>query len=351
MPTLQIGDRIWVNKWVYGLRFPFDGFRVPFTRTTVWYARERIWDGVLPQRWEVVVFKSSEPEAEHDTLVKRIVALPGEHVSIHDGKVFINGQALDTPPAMAPVRYTSPPPAFTDMRYGLLDDAEHAVVPPDRYLVLGDNSAYSRDGRVFGWLPRENLLGRVACVWWPLGRATDFTGFTRSTLWQIALATMVAALAFRIFVGRVERFADPAGSPGRIWALISFLHLGLRIPFSNRWLLRLPHPQRDQWVAVDAESLGEPPALALGQVLAVPGDTVTWADEVLVNGSATGLAGLPRNDDRYPSSTRLLHSQYLVMVHETRRGRRLTIVDRPAIRGAVIPLRFRRPLSVTADMG
>ena len=351
VPTLQIGDRIWVNKWIYGLRFPFDGFRIPFTRTTLWYAHHRIWEGVQPRRWDVVVFKSTEADVEHDTLVKRIVALPGEHVGIHNGKIFIDGQPETLPSAMPPVHYTSPPPAFTDMRYGLLEDAEHAIVPPGHYLVLGDNSPYSRDGRVFGWLPKENILGRVACVWWPFKHATDFTGFTRSRVWQSVATVLVLALLFRIFVGKVERFPDPVATRGKwLWTFVSYSALGVRVPFSDRWFLRYRRPARDQWVAVEDQPLGGVPTLALGQVLATPGDEVSWGDEVKVNGRAIGLPGMTQNEGRYPSSTLLTRRQYLVMLHDERHGRRVQRVDHLAIRGIVRPLRRWNTLPATVGL-
>lgn len=350
VPTLQIGDRIWVNKWVYGWRFPFDGFRIPFTRTTLWYARDRIWEGAAPQRWDVVVFKSNETEAEHDTLVKRIVALPGEHVSIHDAQVYVNGKPLELPPDMPRVMYTSPPPAFTDMKYGLLSDAEHAVVPRESYFVLGDNSPYSRDGRAFGWLPKENILGRVACVWWPLGRASDFTGFTDSTLWRLAVGSLIVIVVFRMFVGNVERFVDPGVARAPLWAFVSFANLGLRLPFTNRWLLRFGRPRRHEWVALEYQPVGGPAMVALGQVVAMPGDDVAWGEEVLVNGQRTGLPGLAQYEERYPAATRVVQGQYLVMVYDERRGRRLMHVDARSIRGTVHPIRPRGPLPATVGL-
>ena len=75
-PTFYDGDRIFVNKFVYGIRFPFNGFRIPYTTKTTWYADDRIFRGADPQRWDVVVFKSVEHDVQHDILVKRIVGLP-----------------------------------------------------------------------------------------------------------------------------------------------------------------------------------------------------------------------------------------------------------------------------------
>ncbi len=62
------------------------------------------------------------------------------------------------------------------LRYGILQDDAFSRVPEDCYLVCGDNSGDSVDGRFFGWLPEGNIMGRVFCIWWPMARWRDFTG-------------------------------------------------------------------------------------------------------------------------------------------------------------------------------
>ena len=144
---------------------------------------KRIWHGQKPQRWDIVVFKTIEENAQHGTLVKRVVGLPGERVEIKAteedverarlqgrrplyGTLFINGEKVAIPDFMPDV------PGYTiathpGMCYGVRPEEEFAVVPEGHYLVLGDNSANSRDGRYFGWLPEDHIVGRVASVWWP----------------------------------------------------------------------------------------------------------------------------------------------------------------------------------------
>lgn len=83
-PRFLRGDRVLVNKWLYGIR-------VPFTNT-------RIFDYKDPERWDIVVFHSVEEDAEHGVLIKRVVGLPGEHVLIgDDGRIRINGEPVDPP--------------------------------------------------------------------------------------------------------------------------------------------------------------------------------------------------------------------------------------------------------------
>lgn len=156
-------DRVLVNKWVYGLRVPF--------------AKARLWEGKDPQRWDIVVFKAVEDEAAHGTLIKRVAALPGERVLIRGGKLFINGEPVPFPDGMPEDMYYT---AHSGMRFGVHATPESMEVPEGCYLMLGDNSDNSRDGRYFGWVPKDNILGRVSCVWWPVWNWRDFTGFSRT---------------------------------------------------------------------------------------------------------------------------------------------------------------------------
>jgi hypothetical protein len=88
------------------------------------------------------------------------------------------------------------------MRYGILPDDAYSLVPENCYLVCGDNSANSADGRFFGWLPNDHILGRAFCIWWPPSRIRDFTGFSR-TGWGMTLLYGLPAL---IIVYNVRQF-------------------------------------------------------------------------------------------------------------------------------------------------
>lgn len=103
-----------------------------------------------PQRGDVVVIK--DPSGGSTPLIKRVVALAGERVTIANGQVFINGQALREP-------YLS---QITDGR------SRSWVVPPLHVFVLGDNRGNSRDSRVFGPVPLGDVLGHAVFRYWPL---------------------------------------------------------------------------------------------------------------------------------------------------------------------------------------
>lgn len=282
-PTLQgntktrysafTNDRVSVDKFVYGLRFPLVGMRIPFTDYVIDYADERLWKGREPRRWDIVVFKTVDEKEPGMTLIKRVVGLPGERIHIADGKIYVNGTEAEPPPELKGIlHYTtgpddrnvrefivqlarlSGPPAALDprdpaalalilflqrlhqtvaedfsveigdaeaapmiegldasafavarrllershekegtFRYGVRTEDKYALVPEGCYLCLGDNSRDSRDGRCFGWVPNENILGRAFCIWWPISRWRDFTGFSR-TWWGMGILYGVPAL-------------------------------------------------------------------------------------------------------------------------------------------------------------
>ncbi len=121
-------------------------------------------------RGDVIVFKRppTEPEGEIKDLIKRVVALPGERVSIMDGKVSIDGRPLDEP-------YTHGLETVLDSCPSThvpgIDTEEGFQVPDDHLLVLGDNRVNSRDGRCFGAIDEDLVVGRAFFLMWPPGHA------------------------------------------------------------------------------------------------------------------------------------------------------------------------------------
>jgi signal peptidase I len=132
-PTLLEGDRLFVTKFTYRFRDPLPG--------------------------EVTVFKY--PEDRKREFIKRMVAGPGQRVSIRDGQAVVDGQPLTEAPFGQ----------FVYMNVGtfLSEDAQ-VTVPEDSYFVLGDNSGSSRDSRYWGYVPAEDLVGRALIIFWPPSR-------------------------------------------------------------------------------------------------------------------------------------------------------------------------------------
>jgi signal peptidase I len=271
------GDRVFVNKFVYGLRFPLNGSRIPFTTNRIHYADRRIWQRAGPKRWDMVVFNAAEENVLHTTLVKRVVGLPGERIHIANGKVYVNGTPLDLPPGMPDVHYTSSTRSIEPMVYGILTDEAHAVVPPDCYLVLGDNSDRSRDGRYFGWLPNERILGRVSCIWWPISRWRDFSGFSKTWWWRTILALLSFLVLVRLFFGRSWHLPwfNNRGQVKMDHFYINRWAFGIPIPFTRARLYKGRDPRRGELVLYRRRKApkGEPTIL-LGCVAGLPGERV-----------------------------------------------------------------------------
>lgn len=119
-----------------------------------------------PQRGDVIVFKAPPDPAED--YVKRVIGLPGDTVTVKGTTVIVDGVTLHEN-YVAPQDQGVPPGART---------ITNMVVPPNEYFVLGDNRAVSADSRIWGFLPRQNIIGRAALVYWPMNQ--DNSGFLPS---------------------------------------------------------------------------------------------------------------------------------------------------------------------------
>ncbi len=294
-PTLKVNDRLFVNKHAYGIRWPFNGFRIYFTLHTIWYSDGWLWKGPMPKRWDIVVFKSVEHRAVHDTLVKRVVGLPGEKVLIRDGKIFVNGEPLELPPDMPDVFYTQAP---ASNGFGLRESPEYCIVPEGHVFLLGDNSSESRDGRWFGFVPHHHLLGRVTSIWFPFSRWRDFTGYTESWWWRGGWTLLGVYALLRLFVGRsVTVYSEGLSgvvAPGEK-ALVRY-SLGVPLPFTGIRLGRGRPLRHGDVVLYKPPNGSNAPELLLGFVAGLPDEKVAIQDgQVEVNGKwiEDGVLGRP----------------------------------------------------------
>ena len=164
-PTLEQNQRLWLNRW---------------GRTTK----------TLPERGEIITFEEpakikysqseidvSNPIAQYEerngwewfvknfleigkrSYIKRVIALPGEHVQIKDGKVYINDEELDEPYLQDGI--------VTDVQGVGFDDF---IVPENCIFAMGDNRNHSTDCRAFGCIPLEKIESTVAIRIWPLDK-------------------------------------------------------------------------------------------------------------------------------------------------------------------------------------
>jgi len=114
-----------------------------------------------PKRGEVVIFKA--PENEDYEYIKRFIASPGERIKISNGKVYINGLALDESSYLKENTYTA--------ASSFLTEDQEIIIPEDKYVVLGDNRSHSSDSRAWGFVPKENIIGQAWFRYWPLHQA------------------------------------------------------------------------------------------------------------------------------------------------------------------------------------
>lgn len=142
LPTIQIGDHIFVNKLAYAVHLPFIG-------TEVMKIRE-------PVRGEIVVFVSP---ADHSTdLIKRVVAVAGDTVEVRRKKLFVNGQPVEDAHA-----YFAEPAV---VQGGPRDNFGPVTVPPGKFFVMGDNRDRSLDSRYWGFASVSDIKGRATFIYW-----------------------------------------------------------------------------------------------------------------------------------------------------------------------------------------
>lgn len=149
-PTLHHGQYILVNKLVY---FHFDlnaPLRLLPGKQDL--PKNIIYPFHMPQRGDIVVFHAP---AEQRDYIKRVIGLPGEHVVIRDGNVFVDGEQLDEPYLLSPTTCE-----------GLRPTCD-IVVPEGSLYVLGDNRPNSSDSRSWETLPLENVVGQAWISYWP----------------------------------------------------------------------------------------------------------------------------------------------------------------------------------------
>jgi len=165
--TLIEGDRLFVNKLVYGpslipveLRSFSSADAVP-QGGSGWakFLRTRVPGFSKPQRGDVIVFRY--PVTRDKDFIKRLIAFGGETVEIRDGQVLINDQPV-TQGAIAKIAY---------LNRGDYGEAGKKIrVPEGYYFVMGDNTASSHDSRYWGFVPGHFVIGKADVIFWPPNR-------------------------------------------------------------------------------------------------------------------------------------------------------------------------------------
>lgn len=117
-----------------------------------------------PDRGDIIVFEP--PNSTGDEFIKRIIALPGETVSLKQGSVYVNDQKLNEP-------YITR--EMLTYQGVFLGDGEEVTVPVSHYFVLGDNRPHSSDSRAWGFVDEDKVTGRAWVIYWPINKAGTIT--------------------------------------------------------------------------------------------------------------------------------------------------------------------------------
>ena len=183
--SLLIGDHLLVDKLAYSPHGSIDEYLLPYQDV---------------QRGDIIVFRY--PMDLSQTFVKRVVGLPGDRLRLVDKKLILNGQTVDEPYVIHRTAYIDqyrdnfpgqpntpiPERALEMLRQNAVRN--EIVVPPNNYFAMGDNRDQSLDSRYWGFVPRENIIGKPLLIYWsydaPTERLQD-TGISLTHLTDILL--------------------------------------------------------------------------------------------------------------------------------------------------------------------
>lgn len=143
-PTLQIGDHILVNKFIYGVKIP--------------YLNALLLPVKIPQRGDIVVFKY--PLDPKKDFIKRVIGLPGDVVEIREKTIYINGQRLNHDVGV----FSDPHTIAGNIRPR--DNMGPITVPKGALFVMGDNRDESFDSRFWGFVPLRDVNGKAFIIYW-----------------------------------------------------------------------------------------------------------------------------------------------------------------------------------------
>jgi signal peptidase I len=155
LPTIQIGDHLFVNKLAYGMHLPFVGQEI-----TQWRPLHH---------GDIIVFTS--PVDRRIDLIKRVIAVAGDTVEVRTKHLIINGQEIPDPHA----NFTDPHVRDTTPR----DNFGPVTVPPGKFFVMGDNRDQSYDSRYWGFADERDVKGQATFIYWSWNSQTHWPRWDR----------------------------------------------------------------------------------------------------------------------------------------------------------------------------
>jgi signal peptidase I len=172
--TVLVGDHLLVSRLGYDAGIPFTNYHVPLWRN--------------PRREQIVVFRAPLADQGFPDLIKRCIGVPGDHIKIVQGQVYVNGVRVNEPhaihrPGAASLPWENFPARSSELPFSDVPDwgAEMAknvvngelVVPPGHYFMMGDNRDNSNDSRFWGFVPRENIIGTPLIIYMSIDAPGD----------------------------------------------------------------------------------------------------------------------------------------------------------------------------------
>lgn len=136
-PTLYDGDRMIVNKIGYKLG--------------------------EPNRYDIVVFHAPEKK----DYIKRVIGLPGDHITYKNDQLYINGEPLDEPYLKSLKEELNEGEGTLTGDFTLEELTDKTIIPEGYVFVMGDNRGYSKDSRAIGLIPMEEIIGNTSFIFWP----------------------------------------------------------------------------------------------------------------------------------------------------------------------------------------
>jgi signal peptidase I len=183
-PTLDVGDRVLVNKLAYKFHPPSRGDVIVFSDP---HPGPPVHRNPISGFFHWVTEGLGFSAPPNEDFIKRVIGLPGDTVEERNGVIYVNGKALKEP-------YVIPDPSAADPRYRDRRTIPPVKVLPNHLFVLGDNRANSNDSRYdLGQIPIDKVIGKAFIKIWP---PSHFGGLTDGTQFALAVAGTSFALAF-----------------------------------------------------------------------------------------------------------------------------------------------------------
>ncbi len=169
--TLQVGDFLFINKFIYGIKIPYTDIRLPELKD--------------PKPGDIIVFKY--PKDESINYVKRCIAVEGQTVEIKNKVVYVDGKPFPNPEGVK-FEGSEYPEGYIESDIfpagnGNRDNYGPVTVPPGYLFMMGDNRDNSFDSRYWGFMPRKNIVGKPIIIYWSWRKNLPLWKFFSKVRW------------------------------------------------------------------------------------------------------------------------------------------------------------------------